>query len=98
MIGMIVARRDDINEVQPLRRDDAPGHADVRLVRGGILVRQRIGEIRIKQQMPPLPLHKEPALAKPPEVERVGMFARGQNVGEERVVFQQGFNHGGEVS
>jgi hypothetical protein len=45
-------------------------HAHVRLFRIRIFSRQRIGEIRIEEDMPALPLEEKTALAQPPEMER----------------------------
>ena len=94
MVRVIVTRRDDINEVEALRRDHALGHSHVRLVGLGIFVRERIGEVRVEQQVTALPLGEKPALAEPPEVKIIRVIPRGQTIGEEVVILQCGLNHG----
>ena len=63
----------DVDEVQPLRSDDPFRHPHMRLVRVRILVRERIRQVRIKQQVPALPLKKKTTLPEPPQMQRVAL-------------------------
>ena len=76
--------------------DDALGHADVGRVGSGVLARERVGEVRVEQQVPPGVLDEESALPQPPEAETVvGRFAGGlRDIVEEGVAGEGGFDHG----
>ena len=69
VVSMVVARGGEVDEVQRVRRNDQPGHARVWLVGGGVLARERVGEVRVEQQVPAAPLDKKAALAKPPNMQ-----------------------------
>ena len=88
MIGVVVAGGHHVDEVQPLRLDRPLRHAHVRLVGGGVLLGQRIGEVRIDQQVPALALHQEAALSQPPEV-KSRLAGRAANVGQQSVAGQR---------
>ena len=90
---MIVARGDDIDEIQTLRRDHALGHAHVRLVGRRVLFRQRIGQIRIEEEVFALPLQQKTALAEPPEMKVPEVLARSCDIGKKRVVLKSRFDH-----
>ena len=49
VVGVVVARRHHVDEVQPRRIEDALGHADVGLVGPGVLLGERVGEVRIEE-------------------------------------------------
>ncbi len=91
VVGVRVRGGHDVDEAEPGRVDDELGHAHVRLVGVRVLARQRVGEVRVEQQVPPLPGHEEAALAQPPEVEAA---AGGPHVGEERLAGAQRADHG----
>ena len=93
MVGVIMARGDNVNEVQPIRRDHRLGHPHMRLVRVRILLRQRIGQVRVEHQMSALPVQQKSALAEPPEMEMLEVLAGGGNVRQKLVVLESWFNH-----
>ena len=93
MVDVIVTRGDDIDEIQPLGRHHAFGHADMGLVRRRVFFRQRIGQIRIEEEMMALPLQQKTALAEPPEMKVLEVAASGCDIGEKRVILQSGFDH-----
>ena len=86
MVRVIVARGDAIDKIQSLRRHHALGHAHVRLVSGRVFFRQRIGQIRIEEELLALPLQQKTALAEPPEVEMLEVLARGRHIGNKGAV------------
>ena len=90
MVGVIMTGGHHVDEVQPLRSYDPPGHADVRFVGRGVLLRQRVGEVGVQQQVAPLPCQQEPALPEPPDA-RAGTCCA--NVREKGVVLECRTDH-----
>src|SRR5437667_2715773 len=90
MVRVAVARGDGVDEAEPRRVDDAAGHADVRRGRLRVLLGQRVGEVRVEQEVPAVTLDEEAALPEPPEVKRPG--SRALHICEERVVGENGLD------
>ena len=63
MIRVIVTGGHDVDESEFFRRDNALRHAHVRFVRTRIFLGQRIGEVRIREEVPSFPLKEKAALA-----------------------------------
>jgi hypothetical protein len=84
MVGVAVARRDDVDEPETCGVDDASHHPDVRGRRPFVLLRERVRQIRVEQEVVVVELHKEAALTEPPEVQGTGRCVF--DVAEERVV------------
>ena len=93
MVGMIVARGGDVDEVKPLRFDHQLGHPRVRLVGGGVFAGERVGQVGVEQEVFPTPLGKKTALAKPPEVERVPLAGGIADVGKIGFPLKSRFDH-----
>jgi hypothetical protein len=98
MIRVVVARRDNIYKVQSFGRNHAFGQAGVRLVRASIFVRQRVGQVGVKQQMPALPLNQKTTLAKPPDADMlVFEFSTRPHVCQKGLVLEQRLYHSNTV-
>ena len=69
MIRVIVTGGHDVDESEFFRRDNALRHAHVRFVRTRIFLGQRIGEVRIREEVPSFPLKEKAALAQPPQMQ-----------------------------
>src|SRR5579859_817804 len=93
MVGVIVAGGNDVDKVEARGIDDTLGHPDVRLVGRGVLLRQRVRQIRVEQQMTALPLHQKAALTQPPKAEIVVVLIGGAHIGEKGIVFEDRLNH-----
>ena len=88
MIRVIVTGGHDVDESEFFRRDNALRHAHVRFVRTRIFLGQRIGEVRIREEMPSFPLKEKTALAQPPQMQG-SPGARGiRNVFKKRFVLE----------
>ena len=83
---MVMRRRDDVYNTQAFRRNHTASHAHVRLVRCGILARQRIGKIGVEKQVASLPLHEKTALPQPPDVKPVSLGAGAFDVSKKGIV------------
>ena len=83
---MVMAGGDYIDEIEPFRRNDPLGHADVRFVRLRVFGRERIGQVRVEQKVMVLPLNEKAALAEPPEVEMLDVRASVRHVGQKGFV------------
>ena len=66
---MIVAGSNHINEVKTRRINDQFRHAGMGLFGASVLMRERIRQVGVKQQILPVPLDQVAALPQPPEVE-----------------------------
>lgn len=84
MVGVAVAGGDDVDEPEPRGVDDASRHPDVRGRRPFVLLRQRVRQVRVEQEVVVVELHEEAALTDPPEMESTRRCAF--DVAEERVV------------
>ena len=60
---------DGVHEREPLGGDHASRDPDVRPVRLRVLAGERVGEVRVDQQVVALELHEEAALSEPPEAQ-----------------------------
>ena len=69
MVGVAVRREHGVREAEPLGRDDAAADPHVRRVRLRVLPGQRVGEVRVDEQVTAFVLDQEAALAEPPEVQ-----------------------------
>ena len=66
----------------------------MRLVRVRILVRERIGQVGIEQQVAALPLKEETALPEPPQMQTIRRLHPGLfDILDEVVVLKKGFDH-----
>ncbi len=72
VVGVAVRREDDVDEPELLGRDDPRVHPDVRRLGALVLRGQRVGEIRIDEQVPALVTDQEAALPEPPDVGAAG--------------------------
>ena len=79
MIGVVMAGRDNV-DVQPRRVKAQLRHPYMRLVRVRVFLGERIGEVRIEEQMPTTPLQQKPALPQPPEMELLFIRRRAGDV------------------
>ena len=68
MIEMRVAREYDVDEGEEGGIDGDVGDALVRRVGTGVLLRQRVGEVRVDEEVLAHDLHEEAALPEPPDV------------------------------
>ena len=94
MVGVVVARRDHVDEVQPRRIDHALGHPHMWLVGAGVLDGQRVRQVRVEQQVRAVELHQETALSQPPQAHvRVAHVGR-PDVEQQVVVFLYRHDHG----
>jgi hypothetical protein len=94
VVGVGVARRDDVDAVEERRVDDALAQAHVRAVRGGVLPGQRVGEVRVEEHPPPRCGQQEAALAEPPQVERPRLLTlRAVDVGDQGGVGEDRSDH-----
>jgi len=84
---------DNIDEVEPCGIDSASSHPHVGRVGARVLGGQRIGQVRIQQQMLPTPLQQESALAKPPQPNMPVIAACEAYIREKRIVLQEGCDH-----
>lgn len=83
MVGVAVAGGDDIDEPEPRGVDDATRHPDVRGRRPFVLLRQRVRQVRVEQEIVVVELREEAALTEPPQVQ--GSDRCAFDVAEERV-------------
>ena len=86
MIRVIVTGGGDIDKIETFGRHHPCSHAHVRLVRLSVFFGEGIRKIGIEQKVAALPLHQEPALAQPPEVQVFPVVATGGDVGQESIV------------
>ena len=86
MVRVVVARSDDVNEVEFLRRDDPFRHAHMRLVCRGVFLSQGVRKVRINQQASVARVDQKPALTEPPEMNRISALSRGMNIGQKGFV------------
>ena len=83
---------DGVHEREALRVDDASCDPDVGRVGVRVLAGERVGQVRVDQEVVALELDEETALAEPPEAES-GFDACRLDVGEERVVGEERLLH-----
>ena len=88
VIGVVVTRRNEIDEVQPRGIDHARGHADMRLVGRSVLGRERVGQIGILQQAMVKPFEQKAALAEPPDVQNARVATCAPHVCHKSIVLQ----------
>ena len=92
VVAVLMRGEDGVHEREPLRGDHASCDPDVRPVRLRVLAGERVGEVRVDQQVVTLELHEEPALAEPPDAEP-RFDARRLDVCQERIVGEEGLLH-----
>jgi hypothetical protein len=66
----------------------------MRFIGEGILLREGVGEIGIKQEVLTLPLEQESTLSQPPEMDVGVVLAAGCYIAQEDVVLLERLNHG----
>src|SRR5438552_13990497 len=93
MVGVVVTRGDDINEVQARRIDHALCHAHMRLIGGRVFLRQRVGQVRIEQQVLALKLHQKSTLAQPPKTQIVVVLVGRAYIREEIFILEDWLDH-----
>lgn len=93
VIGVNMAGRDAADTGETCGVDAALRHPHMRLVGGGILDRQRVGQIGIEEHPLAVPLHEKAALTQPPHVQHLRPALCGGEVGNQGIIFLQRGDH-----
>ncbi len=93
MIRVHMAGGDAADAGETCGVDAALRHPNMRLVGGGILDRQRIGQIGIEEHPLAVPLHEKAALPQPPNMQHLRPALCGGEVGNQGIIFLQRGDH-----